>query len=779
MIMFCIRTTVAFLLTMTLLSSVVWASDTSKVKQLNAVAMQLYISDPNQAIDNLEEALLISQQNDFLYGQVICYRNLGIICLHENLYSEAVTYLSRGLHFAQRESHFSEIATISLYLGKAYNFLGDKQNALFYLDKAQKFFSVTVNTDGLYEVYQMFSMVYQSHNEYYQALHYGIEALKISRNLDDKEHVIQSLGNLAQIYYLLNQQQKAVEHYLQAISLAELGVLNSYLPILYINTGILYRDIKQYPQSVQYFLKAYDCFQKLNNSDGMIAALTETGKSYKEAKVKDKALNYFLRAKTLAEKENNYPRILALNEEISQLYIQSGNFHKALVYLDLNFNIAKQLNDRRIEARALYQIGYYFLLKGDFQKSADILRQSLAIAGQSSDLQLLSDITFHLSSACYKSGDADQAYRYLKMSKVYSDKRILTKEADTYAMLQSVFEISNKEKELELLRKTNDLERLEKQKAQSAQKRLFAGVITLIALLGSLAYVLLLIRRKNRILKIKGLEIEASNLALLEMNISLQKQKEQLNHLNNSLSESNRKLTESEEKLTQSNAAKDKLFSIISHDLRSPFASISSYIKLMKKDLKKMKHDEILNLTNDLEKNAENVNILLENLLQWSLTQSGKLRFNPENLNLKALVLQELKMLHGLAEIKNISITVDISSESNVLADRSMISTVIRNLVSNAIKFSSRGQKVQILGEEKDGLFSISVIDTGSGMTPAQMDAILSGKSVDPTPDSDNRKSSGLGLFICHEFLEKHETKLMAFPNKKQGTIFQFELTIC
>ena len=753
-----------------------FGNDTTKVIQLNKQAQQLMLSNPTEAINILNKALHLSQDIDFSKGHLLTLRNLGNVFFREKFYTKSADYYRRALHYAEISYNTHEIASISLGLGKSYSYLGDRQNALYYLDKASKFFSISGNIDGLYETYQTISMVYQSYSEYYEALHYGLEALKISRNLDNREKQVLSLGNLAQIYSLLGQQQKAVEHYLQAIQIAEKTGKSSYLPILYINTGIQYRNIKYYQKSINFFLKAYDLFSVQKNHDGMISSLTEIGLSYKLMRQNNKALNYFLRAKTIAEKQHNYRLIITLNKQISDIYILSNNFHKAMIYLDMNFNVAKELRDVRLETEALFDIGKFTLLKGNYPRAIDILLQSYSIAEQTNDQHLLADITEQLSTAYQKSGNYEKAYQFLKLCKRHSEKYLKSEEHKTFEMLQSVFEVTNSEHELELLRKTNELERLEKQKARSLQKRLTFGITTMIVLMLLLIYVLSVIRKKTKTLKIKGLEIEASNLALLHMNISLEKQKIELKKLNESLLESNEKLKESEEKFRTLSATKDKLYSIISHDLRSPFSSIISFVRIIRRDLESMPKKELVGLAEELEEKANKMNTLLENMLQWSLAQTGKLSFRPKKMNLHDVVKEAVDLLSSYAKERNITIETDIPPQLSVTADHSMMAAIFRNLISNAVKYANSGTVIQIHAVDTESDISISVVDYGPGISQEQLDKLLNGEIPEKLVQV-KKRGSGLGLLICGDFLKKHHSNLKVNSSKENGTEFNFKLS--
>lgn len=753
-----------------------FASDTALVLKLNAIAVQSMLSNPDAAFSNLEKALVISNQSDYKKGQLLSLKNLGNFYFQKKNYKKSIVNLKKSLQVAEFVQNIPEIAEISLALGKAYNLAGDRENALFYLDKAMKFYTLTNNSAGLHDTFQTLSLVHQSHNEYYQALHFGLEALKISRNFDNKEKVVLSLGNLGQIYTLLNQKQKALAHYLQAISYAEKGSPTAYLPILYIKTGTLYRDNKNLQQSISFLLKAYDLFSKFGNKDGMIAALTETGIAYKNFRQYNKALNFFLRAKTISEQERNFPRIIALNKEISDIHILQKNMHKAMAYLDMNFNIAKEFQDTRMEAEALMNIGNFYIHTKNYNKSIQLLLQSYAIAVQTTDIQLLSDVTYKLSTAYSLSGQHENAYKYLKISKKYTEQSSLSLNNTTFQMLQSVFEVASSEKELELLRKTNEIQRLEKQKALSTQRLLIFGIIALIILIFIFLFIISMYRKTNRMLKIKSLEIEASNQALIEMNVNLEKQKLELNVLNKSLKEANQLLRESEEKYRSISAMKDRLFSVISHDLRSPFSSVVSFVRMMKRDLDKMTKKDISQLTSELEETTDRINILLENLLKWSMVQRGRITFTPERIKLYDITNEVTELFSTFSRNKKIEIKNLIDHKIIVMADRIMLSTIIGNLLSNALKFSYQGSEVVISGEHHNDSYIFFISDTGKGMKSEQLREHIFGNKHLTKPGTDDEQGSGLGLIICNEFLSFHQSELNVKDNEGQGTVLYFSL---
>jgi len=228
--------------------------------------------------------------------------------------------------------------------------------------------------------------------------------------------------------------------------------------------------------------------------------------------------------------------------------------------------------------------------------------------------------------------------------------------------------------------------------------------------------------------------------------------------------------------LSELNAKKDKLFSIIAHDLRSPFSSIAGLSKILideKRDIDKKKEVQILRGIHDtIEKSYS----LLENLLLWARAEMKKNTFKLEKLNIQK-VAEENIQLHGISALnKFIDIKNNISKELIINADKNMLNTVLRNLISNAIKFSNTNGEIEISAYNKNESCILSVKDNGVGMTKQQLDSLFNIAEVETTPGTYNETGSGLGLILCKEFVEKHHGKIWVESEVNTGSQFSFSI---
>ena len=230
------------------------------------------------------------------------------------------------------------------------------------------------------------------------------------------------------------------------------------------------------------------------------------------------------------------------------------------------------------------------------------------------------------------------------------------------------------------------------------------------------------------------------------------------------------------EQLNQANAEKDKFFSIVAHDLRSPFNSLLGFTEIMEKELPTMTRDQIQQIAVTMRKSATNLYRLLENLLEWSRLQRGLITFNPEPMLLMPRVLDETVLLIESANKKEITLNFNIPEDLTVYADENMLGGILRNLTSNAVKFTPKGGKVIIAAKSLNNTVECSVCDTGIGMNHEikknlfNIDVNTSRKGTEKEP------STGLGLILCKEFVEKHGGRLWVESEEAKGSTFYFTL---
>lgn len=241
--------------------------------------------------------------------------------------------------------------------------------------------------------------------------------------------------------------------------------------------------------------------------------------------------------------------------------------------------------------------------------------------------------------------------------------------------------------------------------------------------------------------------------------------------------EQTHQLTEKNEELQIINSEKDKLFSIIAHDLRSPFSSFLGLTQIMAEELETLSMDQLQEIAGSMRKSAINLFRLLENLLQWSRIQQGSIPYYPTQLDLISIVEESIALVIDSANKKGIVITYDIPYNTKIYADSNMLQTIIRNIVSNAVKFTPKNGKVNIEARTTSKNVEISVSDTGIGMSSSMVDNLFRLGNQTNRTGTEGEPSTGLGLIICKEFIDKQGGKIWVESEEGKGSVFYFTIT--
>ena len=230
--------------------------------------------------------------------------------------------------------------------------------------------------------------------------------------------------------------------------------------------------------------------------------------------------------------------------------------------------------------------------------------------------------------------------------------------------------------------------------------------------------------------------------------------------------------------LLQLNSDKNRFISILAHDLRSPFNGLLGLSEVLIEDVRKLNKDEIEDIANNINKSAKSSFKLLENILSWARVKQGKIPFDPQILNFTNNCEDAVDVLNPIAKAKNITIDFSTGDHINVFADVDMFKAILRNLVSNAIKFTNVGGTISITANQTDSNITISVSDNGIGIAPHNLMKLFEMAEVSTTKGTAEETGTGLGLLLCKEFVEKHGGKIWVESEVGKGSDFKFTLPI-
>jgi signal transduction histidine kinase len=261
-------------------------------------------------------------------------------------------------------------------------------------------------------------------------------------------------------------------------------------------------------------------------------------------------------------------------------------------------------------------------------------------------------------------------------------------------------------------------------------------------------------------------------------NIKLKDQREIINKVNDILRQQKDELQIQANKLTKLNADKDRFMAILGHDLKSPFNILLGLSDMLAENIRVFPVSEIEDIAVNLNKTARNTYNLLEDILLWTRAQSGKITFKPQKLKFSDICKDILEIFNPVASSKGIRINYSEADEIYLFGDLDMIKTIMRNLVSNAVKFTKNDGTINISTRETESRVTISVADDGIGISQDNLLKLFKNTEVITTTGTANEKGTGLGLLLCKEFVEKHNGKIWVESEPGNGSKFSFTLPL-
>lgn len=284
------------------------------------------------------------------------------------------------------------------------------------------------------------------------------------------------------------------------------------------------------------------------------------------------------------------------------------------------------------------------------------------------------------------------------------------------------------------------------------------------------------------IIRFNTRRLEAENLALENLvevrTIEITVQNKELAAAKIEMEQKNTELESLLNELRALNATKDKMFSIISHDLKNPFTSIIGFASILEDEFETLTNDEKVEFVNKIYNTSTRTYDLLENLLNWSRSQTGRIVINKTKFNLKEMIDSTVDLISDSARTKSITIFNHVNDKTELFADYDTINTVMRNLITNAIKFSMPGETVEVNAEKSDEFTIISVVDHGIGMTKDTINKLFRTDIFHSTSGTNAERGTGLGLILCKEFVEKNGGKIEVQSEPHNGSTFKVFLPI-
>jgi len=570
---------------------------------------------------------------------------------------------------------------------------------------------------GRYLYASGFSDILISVNLNDSALVFLQQALEIAEKEKDETWKASAFLSMANAYTNKNWNNTALTYMMQALHHFE-EINSGYLPYIYCNMGVLYRNINLIETAIEFGKKAIDLDHEnpYYLSELGISYIYqhqyEEGNHYLEEALRHSIVNNFIYLSGYIYTYLGNNALLTFDLDKAEMYAR-----KALEIFQGSANISNYCANYIL-------LGKVELSRGHFDKSEDYIKEALKIASDADDLSLTKFCYIILSELSVVQHKFRENIQY--RSKWEAIENIMETKTAVIAAAEMSAKYETAKKELEIERQQQVIA------SQKVQRSLLvAGIAISIVFLALLWHMLRLRTRRNR--------------ALADLN-----------------------------------ATKDKFFSIISHDLRNPAVTQRDAIQMLLDNASLWDADTMQAYFRGLLKSADGQVDLLYNLLNWAQVQTGQTPYQPTPFDLVAeLRKSDVALLRNMAERKNISLIVDMPNDVLVTGDVNMLLTVVRNLLTNAIKFTAAGGQITLsVAPDADGKCVVSISDTGAGMSEEQIHNLFRIDRQRSRRGTAGETGAGLGLIICRELLEKHGSTLHVESKEGKGSRFWFQLII-
>lgn len=632
----------------------------------------------------------------------------------------------------------------------------DTDSSLFYSQKGLTMAKETGYKHGLAVAYSYSARAMIQKGQLGPSIENFKNAVALFTEEKDSVNMLDCYNGLSYVYSYAASQLESLDYNLKALNVAESLKDTANLSIIYNNLGTIYRQQDDYESAIFYFNKSLKINPKPSNLEDLAISHSNIGfLKVEHHKHKEATSNYLELKRLLPSIKSTYLKSY-LYLSLSGYYNATGEYDSAKRYIDMADHICAIEDYPQIKVRVYRRTAEMALKQEDYSKSLLFLNKCLDL---SDSLGVRGE---HVS--LYKLQAS--VYAHLGMYKKAFDASLLAIEASDSLKNKQVANVLGKFEKEQLVKLENERKLLEQQLKDERTEnsivrirlRLELALTIIILLFVAISigiYFLLSIKRKNRLMQAQHILIKEQK-TLLEDNLKT--------------------LAFREKNLQKLNSTKDKLFSIIAHDLKSPFNAILGFTSELSENYSNYSDAERIRMIAMVERASKSTYNLLENLLNWAKSQKGSMRLNKRMHSLKHLINDSISAYHQVALAKELVVHVNIPLELKVWADKETIKIVITNLFNNAIKFSHSKGEIWIQCVERENMVEICIRDTGIGMSDEIIQGLFTiGKDVQRIGTADE-KGTGLGLILCQEFVQQNNGQVWAKSDEESGSEFFFTL---
>ncbi len=579
--------------------------------------------------------------------------------------------------------------------------------------------------------------------------------------------------------YVTQSETRSIEYANRALNLAIKFQDKEGKTKALIELGKIYAAYKRNSESLEHFRQSLICIDELGERGLKAEILQEIGNIHYKIGEFSKALDYFFRSLRILEDIDDKNLIALVSNSIGKGYTASGNNEKALEYFMNSLQIKESCGDERGVANVSNNIGIIYQKKGEYDKALEFYYRSLEIQEKLENklgkASVINNIGIIYSNMNYKKKALQYFFDSLVLKKEIGNKKSIS---NSYCNIgQTYMELKDYDKALESLNLGLNL--AVESEAKDHQRQIHKSLSDLYKVLGDVS--MDAGEHLQACEKYRTSIDHSHQFEDLQIDLYKEAYNKQIADIQAHF-ETDKRVREAEIfrlkniELAEANATKDKFFTIIAHDVKNPLNSLLMSVEYLSMQLDHFEPDKIKKLVSIMNNEIKSITELFDNLMQWSGSQTGKMPYKPEDIKLADVVESAMKHLEAVASYKGIDIVIAVPESLKVHADENMIMTVLRNLVTNAIKFSYKGSKVVVSAEEMEDNHLVTVSDQGVGIEEERMKKLFRIDTHMTTKGTASETGTGLGLIVCKEFIEKNGGEIRVESTPGKGSSFHFTL---
>jgi signal transduction histidine kinase len=590
--------------------------------------------------------------------------------------------------------------------------------------------------EGMAHAQGMKGSLLKSQGEYDSAIVYYQKSLDYFELVGDTAYIAKMYNNIGLSYDFKGELEIAVAHYMKSLKAKQqlkdtMGIITCLN-----NIGASFYFLEKYDEALKYYKMCIPLEKEIDDFEGLAMSYLNIGETYRKLGDYKHALELLLQADEINKTvKNNYLQAM-IYDNIGLTYMELGENEKAVQYFDKSIEVNLILNDNEALLNNYTAIGSFHHKNGNLPQAVNYYTKAYEIANKAGFIKPVSDVAKQLSEIYQEQNNFKKA---LYFNRIYSNLRDSVISIESNKLINEMrikYESEQKDNEIKLLNKEKEIADIKIRDSQKQKALYIAGAgILLLALI--LVFVLYHIKKRT------GKLLEQKNAQLRVLNFT-----------------------------------KDKFISILAHDLKNPFSGFVRITRALNENFNSIPEDKKKQYINTLSESARSLNDLLQNMLQWAVIQNKPTQAAGTEINVSELLNQVITLLSDFAKQNNTLIHNRISDDLKLLADKTYLTIIFNNLLTNAVKFSDGKNTVTVSARCSGEFAEISVSDEGVGMKKKDIEKLF---KLDEDPKSIGnhlKKGTGMGLILCKEMAEKMNGTLRAESEVGKGSVFTLTLPL-